>query len=297
MASVMPLVVIVGPTASGKSALAMRIAEECGGEIIAADSRTVYTGLDIGTAKPTREDRLRVKHHLLDIVDPGEVFTLADFQRLAKKAIADIRRRGKLPILVGGTGLYVDSIIFDYKLSHDQPDREKRQELESKTVDDLQKLLKNQHIEIPVNSQNKRHLIRAYEQKGINSHRNNVPITNTIIVGIATEKDKLEDRIRQRAGQMFADGVVEEVKKVADVHGWDNEAMSGNIYRLAKRMIEGQMTQEGAIEQFVILDRQLAKRQRTWFRRNSFIVWAEPQAAYEYLIDQLHRKGVTSVLR
>ena len=111
------LLVIVGPTASGKTALAIELAERMNGEIICADSRTVYRGLDIGTAKPTPEERARVPHHLLDVVDPDQPFSVADFKRLAEQAITDVRRRDKLPILVGGSGLYIDAIIYDYQFS------------------------------------------------------------------------------------------------------------------------------------------------------------------------------------
>lgn len=112
-----PLIVIVGPTASGKTTLAIELARRLDGEIICADSRTVYKGMDIGTAKPTEEEQLFVPHHLLDVVDPGERFTVADFKRLANEAIIDIIGRGKVPIMVGGSGLYIDAVLFDYKFA------------------------------------------------------------------------------------------------------------------------------------------------------------------------------------
>lgn len=296
MATVMPLVVIVGPTASGKTGLALDIAQNYNGEIIAADSRTVYKGLDIGTAKPTTEEQAHIPHHLIDVVTPDQPFTLGDFQQQARSAIADIRSRGRLPILVGGTGLYVDSIIFDYQLG-EPSDPVRRAELEEESTESLHLMIKNQHLELPKNQKNKRHLIRVLEQRKINNNRQNKPIDQCIIVGIATRKEVLESRIRQRAEEMFAHGVIEEGVLAAQKYGWDTEAMSGNIYRVVRAVIEGSMTKAQAIDRFVILDRQLAKRQRTWFRRNSFIVWKSLEEAGEYLAGELDRAGLRSVLR
>jgi tRNA dimethylallyltransferase len=133
-AAKLPLVVIVGPTASGKSATAMRIAKEYGGEIICADSRTIYKGMDIGTAKPTAEDRRQVPHWGLDLVEPGQQFTAADFKEYANQKIYEIRQRGNLPILVGGTGLYVDGVIFNYRFGKTNP--ELRKKLEQLSLDE-----------------------------------------------------------------------------------------------------------------------------------------------------------------
>lgn len=296
MATVIPLVVIVGPTASGKSALALDIAQNYGGEIIAADSRTVYKGLDIGTAKPSPEERLKSPHHLIDVVEPNEQFTLWDFQQQAKSAIEDIRSRGKLPILVGGTGLYVDSLIFDYQLG-EPADLKKRALLENESIETLQSMLKKQHIDLPKNDKNKRHLVRALEQGKINNTRRKELIDHCIIVGITTDKTILDKRIRQRVKAMFASGVVDEAQAIADQYGWDIDALSGNVYRLARARLEGQLSEQDAIEKAVVLDRRLAKRQRTWFRRNPAIVWNDAEDTKKYLIAQLHRLGLTNVLR
>jgi tRNA dimethylallyltransferase len=144
-----PLIVIVGPTASGKSALAMQLAERFGGEIICADSRTVYKGMDIGTAKPSAEDQARVPHHGLDLVEPGERFSAVDFKNYATQTIADIRARGKIPFLVGGTGLYVDAVIFDYHFG--QADPELRAKLEALSLEELHEYCRNNNIKLPEN--------------------------------------------------------------------------------------------------------------------------------------------------
>lgn len=288
MAAVKPLIVITGPTASGKSGLALELAEKYNGEIICADSRTVYKGMDIGTAKPSVEERLKIPHHLLDVILPNERFTAADFQRLARAAIADIRERGKVPFLVGGTGLYIDSVILDFEFSADT-DLEKRKLLEGKSVEELLTLIKDQHIEIPTNSLNKRHLIRAIEQNGINQTRKSTPNDNTYVVSIATDKKVLEQRIRERADDMFETGVLDEARRLGEQYGWEAEAMTGNIYPLLREVLEGRLGVEGAKERFVIRDRQLAKRQVTWLKRHNFVQWLTVEEARQRISDLLDR--------
>ncbi|MBC7746811.1 tRNA (adenosine(37)-N6)-dimethylallyltransferase MiaA [Pedobacter sp.] len=296
MATIIPLLVIVGPTASGKSAVALDIAQKYGGEIIAADSRTVYRGVDIGTAKPSRKEQAKVPHHLIDVVEPNEPFTLWDFQQQAKAAIADIRSRGKLPILVGGTGLYVDSIIFDYELG-EPSDPKRRALLELETIESLQSMLKKQQIDLPKNDKNKRHLIRAIEQGKINNARKKELIDHCIVVGIATDKSILDKQIRQRIKAMLEGGVVDEARTIAEQYGWDSEALSGNIYRLAHAIIDSELTSTAAVEKGVILDRRLAKRQRTWFKRNDAIVWNDREGSKNFIVEELHRLGIGIVLR
>lgn len=265
-----PLIVITGPTASGKSGLALELAHKYGGEIICADSRTVYKGMDIGTAKPSQKDRLFVPHHLLDVVEPNQRFTAADFQRLAVEAIADIRGRGKIPFLVGGTGLYIDSVVLGFEFNNDA-DLEKRKLLEEKSVEELVTLIKDQRLELPVNSLNKRHLVRVLERGGVNKERRISPIKNSYVVSITTEKSILEQRIRTRADEIFEHGVLEEATDLGAQYGWDSEAMTGNIYPILHDVIDGRLTTKEAKERFVIRDRQLAKRQMTWLKRHSFV--------------------------
>jgi tRNA dimethylallyltransferase len=170
-----PLIVIVGPTASGKTALAIELAQKYAGEIICADSRTLYKGMDIGTAKPTVEEQALVPHWGLDLVEPGEPFSAADFKRYALQKIDEIRARGHVPFLVGGTGLYVDGIVFDYQFG-DTKNAKLRAKLEQKTIAELQVYCNENNIEMPENPQNKRYLIRAIEQVGINTTRQKTPI-------------------------------------------------------------------------------------------------------------------------
>lgn len=288
MATVVPLIVITGPTASGKSGLALELAQKYDGEIICADSRTVYKGMDIGTAKPSAKERSQIPHHLLDVVEPNERFTAADFQRLSRTAIDDIRRRGKVPFLVGGTGLYIDGIILDFEFGADV-DPQKHKLLEEKSVEELASLIKELQITMPTNMLNKRHLIRAIELNGSKSNARLEPIDNTYVVSIATDKTILEERIRSRADEMFSSGVVEEARKLAEEYGWESEAMTGNIYPILHEVIEGRMTTEQAKELFVIRDRQLAKRQITWLKRHSYIHWYDIDEARQEISKLLDR--------
>lgn len=270
------LVVVVGPTASGKTALAIELAKRYNGEIICADSRTVYKNMDIGTAKPTKEEQAEVQHWGLDLVEPGERFTAADFKHYADAKIQDIRARGKVPFMVGGTGLYVDAVIFDYQFGNDV-DQSRRQELETRTVDELIDYCIENNISLPENERNKRRLVRAIEQGGVNTQRRSEPINTSIIVGIATDRDVLRTRIEDRVEQILTNGVVEEAIKLGKKYGWNNEAMTGNIYPLIKLYLESKLTIEEVKEKFTTLDWRLAKRQLTWLRRNPYIYWGDAE--------------------
>lgn len=277
----LPLLVIVGPTASGKSSTAMRIAEEFNGEIICADSRTIYKGLDVGSAKPTAEDRVRVPHWGLDLVEPGEVFTAADFKFYAQQKVQEIRDRGRLPIIVGGTGLYVDGVIFDYDFVKTDP--KLRETLERLSLEELIDYCSNNNVTLPENQQNRRYVIRAIERKNVSGKRLVEPIDNTLVVGIATNKEELMSRISARAEQLFQTGMVEEAKILGEKYGWNSEAMTGNIYRLVHQYLNGEFDEEGLKQRFITADWQLAKRQITWLKRNPFIAWKSLDDTYLYI--------------
>lgn len=283
--SELPLIVIVGPTASGKSATAMRIAKEFNGEIICADSRTIYKGMDIGTAKPSAEDQAEVPHWGLDLVEPGDTFTAADFKTYAQQKIKEIRSRGHLPMVVGGTGLYVDGLIFDFQFGKSDP--KMRKKLEQLSLEELKEYCDKNNILLPENQQNRRYVIRAIEQKNINTKRLQQLIPNTIVVGIATDRDVLRTRIANRAEQLFETGMVEEAKKLGEKYGWNSEAMTGNVYRLTKQFLDGEFDMEEFKQRFIIADWQLAKRQLTWLKRNPYIAWKSLDDAYIYLKERL----------
>jgi tRNA dimethylallyltransferase len=266
-----PLVVIVGQTASGKSALALELAERFNGEIICADSRTVYRGMDIGTAKPSRQEQAKIPHHLLDIVDPDQTFTVADFKRLANAAIEDILSRGQLPILVGGTGLYIDSVLFDF-VFRSLPSAELREELTALSVPELQNRLRAADIPLPNNPENPRHLVRALETDGKIGSRK--PLReNTCIIGLALDRETLRERIVVRVETMLRAGFVDELRKLVAQYGWDIPALQAPGYKAFRGYLEGTVDLDEAKALFVQNDLRLAKQQRTWFKRNNSIQW------------------------
>lgn len=277
-----PIIVIVGPTASGKTALAIEVAKDLGGEIICADSRTVYKGMDIGTAKPTKEEQLLVPHWGLDLAEPGEKFTVADFKSYAVEKISDIRSRDMVPIIVGGTGLYVDAVLFDYGFG-DKSDDKARAILEEMSIESLQQYCIDNNIKLPENKQNKRHLVRSIERKDANIQRKLQPIAMSIIVGIATDREALRTRIASRAEQILTSGVVEEAIELGKKYGWESEAMTGNVYPLVKSYLEGDLDMQSTVSKFTTLDWRLAKRQLTWFRRNPYIIWTSQGEAKVYI--------------
>jgi tRNA dimethylallyltransferase len=283
----LPLVVIVGPTASGKSALAIKLAQQFNGEIICADSRTIYKHMDIGTAKPSKEDQALVPHWGIDLVEPGESFTAADFKKYALQKAAEIRERGHIPFMVGGTGLYVDGVIFDYEFGEPRP--ELRKQLEEQSLGELKEYCAINNVVLPENENNRRYVIRAIEQKSINDKRLRSPIDNTLIVGIATDRTELRSRIASRAEQLFNNGMLKEALELAGKYGWDNEAMTGNIYKLARKFADGEMTLDELKLKNTTADWRLAKRQLTYLKRNPYIHWATLNEAGEYIKSALVR--------
>ena len=281
-----PLIVIVGPTASGKTSLAINLAEIYGGEIICADSRTVYKDMDIGTAKPSYEDCQRVPHWGIDLIYPYEYFSAAEFKQYALKKIEDIRSRNKIPFLVGGTGLYIDAIVFDYKFGN-KSDVKKRTLLEKLNIEELWKYCRKNNIELPDNYNNKRYVIRYIEQGGINNNRKVEINNNTIVVGISTDRDNLRKRIKDRIEQFFDNNVVEEAKILGKIYGWDNRAMSGNIYPILHKYIDNEIGIEEAKVEIFYRDWHLAKRQMTWFRRNKNIEWLELNQVPSYIYSRM----------
>ncbi len=252
------LIAIVGETASGKTALAIELAQKFDGEIICADSRTVYKGLDVSTAKPTPSEQRAVKHHLLDVVNPDESFNVADFKRLSEAAIKDIHKRGKLPILVGGTGLYVDSVLYDFQFSSSEMKRDE---------------------------QNPRHLAA-----GTTSAKSKLR-ENTLILGLQNNRDDLDRKIHSRVEHMVNDGLLDEIKTITQNYGWEQESLQTPAFKGFRAYLEGKESLETAIERMFTLDRQLAKRQRTWFKRNPDIHWIErSEQAFELVQNLLNKK-------
>jgi tRNA dimethylallyltransferase len=262
----------------------MEIAKNHNGAIICADSRTVYKGMDIGTAKPTAEDRSTVQHYGLDIVSPGVRFTASDFKEYAKTAIDEVAKNGKLPIVVGGTGLYVDSLLYDFGFRTVEI-TEQRMVLEQMTITQLQERIKQKNLSLPVNIQNKRHLIRVIESEGEAATRAKLR-ANTFVEGLRVEKEVLEARIERRVAEMFSQGLRAEVEKLYAEFGPRSEALSGIGYREFSAFFSGEQSIEQVQQQIILDTRRYAKRQMTWFKRNGDINWFNTLGAAEVAAEE-----------
>lgn len=278
------MVVIVGETASGKSALAMEMAKQFNGEIVCADSSTIRKGLDIGSAKPSRQDQKQIKHHLLDVAQPDEVFSAAKFKQLAQKAISDIASRGKLPIMVGGSGLYVDSVLFDYEFlpAGDQKERELLSKL---SVKDLISVAKGRKLDLSeVDSANKVRLIRFIQTNGQLPKRR--PLRkNTLIIGLKTDREDLNRNITKRTEQMIEQGLAGEVENIVEHFGWDCEGLKAVGYREWQEHFLGKKSLEKTKFEIIKDTKNLAKKQRTWFRRNKSIHWVSTPVNQAHVVD------------
>lgn len=281
-----PLVVIVGETASGKSALALELAQKFNGEIICADSWTVYKGFDIGTAKPSVADQKLVPHHLLDVADPEVGFSAAVFQRMTKQAIDDITARGKLPLLVGGTGLYVDSILYDYSFLPPS-DPQLREELNALSLEQVLARAEDMELDTTgIDLRNKRRVIRLIENEGVRPTKK--PLReNTLILGISIEREVLEAKDKQRIDAMVEEGFVDEVRGLLAQYGPDIEPFRAPGYRAFKDYVNGAVSLEDAKLRFFQNDMQLAKKQRTWFKRNESIQWLTAEDKLAEAVDIL----------
>lgn len=270
-----PLVVVVGETASGKSALALELAKQFDGEIICADSWTVRREVDIGTAKPSAGERAAVVHHLLDVVAPCQDFTAAVFKRLANEAIEEITNRGKLPIMAGGTGLYIDGVLYDYGFLP-AGDRGEREKLNAMSVAELLTRIEKLGIDTgDVDKRNKRRLIRLIETAGARPSKRELR-PNTLIIGLRPKRSELKQKIITRSDAMLAAGLEDEVRRLSERYGWDCEALKGVGYAQWRGYFEGGEGAQSLAEtrqKIIKATSELAKRQRTWFKRNKSIQW------------------------
>jgi len=274
------IIVIVGPTASGKSSLAMEVARAFDGEIISADSRTIYHGMDIGTAKPTKEEQESIPHHLLDVAGPFEVLTLAGYKAQALTAIQGVIERGHLPVVVGGTGLYVSAIVDNLEIPEVEPDAAYRKELEALPKEELLEKLRTADPDYAERiGPNPRYAVRALEvihatgkpfsklqQKG-------EPRFDALQIALEIPKEKLAERIHARVDLMMEQGLLDEVKKIRGEAKGDLPALSGIGYRELIRHLDGFGTLGDAVDLIKLHTRQYAKRQMTWFRRDKRIEW------------------------
>ena len=277
------LVAIVGTTASGKSSLGIDLAKHYNGEIISADSRQVYRHLDLGTGKVTKEEMAEVKHHLIDILDLNQPFSVAHFQKLAYEAIDDVLKRGHLPFLVGGTGLYSRAVVEGYNLSDVPPDIEKRKMLEGLDRDELCLRLEKLGEKVSDDEPTRR-LIRRLEklEKGVKSENLSHPRYDVLQLGLTFDREELYSRIGIRLDQRIKEGMIDEVREVVKL-GATPEFLEGLglEYRLTYRYITGKYKNfEEYREDLFKQIRHFAKRQMTWFRKEKNIVWLDSKGDY-----------------
>lgn len=266
------LLVIVGETAAGKSALAMQLAKKFDGEIICADSWTVYKGFDIGTAKPSRAEQASVTHHLLDVADPKDGFSAPQFQRLALAAIDDISNRGKLAIMVGGSGLYIDSVIYNYSFLPPSVVSE-RATLNGLSLAELLTIARDRGLPLEtIDIRNKRRVIRLIENNGQMPTKSALR-PNTLLIGVLLAGDQLVTNITARVDEMLASGLDQEARVLTERYGWDCEPLKGVGYREWQEYFHGTQTLTETRAKIIKSTLDLAKKQRTWFRRNSSIHW------------------------
>jgi tRNA dimethylallyltransferase len=274
-----PVVVIVGPTAVGKSQLALHLAQRLDGEIVSADSRQIYRYMDIGTSKPSPGERALVPHHLVDITDPDQDFTLALYQEMAYQAIADVHRRGKLPFLVGGSGLYAWSVVEGWQIPKVPPQLELRQEMEARVASEGVEALYRELEEADpaaarrIDPRNVRRVIRALEvwrlagvpfsQLG----RREAPSLATLVIGLTTDRDDLYDRIDSRVDGMIEQGLVAEVRDLMERgYGLDLPSMSGLGYRQIGGFLRGEAELSAAVQQTKFETHRFARHQYAWFK-------------------------------
>jgi len=277
------VLVILGQTASGKSDLAVRLAKKFNGEIISADSRQVYKGLNIGTGKITKREMRGVPHHLLDIVNPKKQFSVSDYKIYTTRTIVQIAHKGKLPIICGGTGLYIAAALGEINIPEVPPNLKLRKKLEKKSVRDLFQILKKLDPERArsIDNKNPRRLVRAIEiakvlgkTPKLESRSKNYEVCK---IGIKIPEDQLKKRINKRIEKWFKQGLIKEVQNLhKEGLTWKRMLQIGLEYKLVAQFLQNKITRDQMIKRMQIETYQYAKRQRLWFKKDREIIWIEP---------------------
>ena len=298
------VIVICGPTASGKTKLSVELAKQINGEIISCDSMQIYKEMDIGTAKVTKEEMQEIKHYLIDIISPEERYSVADYKIAAKEAIKEILKKGKVPIIVGGTGLYIDSLIYEIEYPQIEFDEKYRQELEKRVQQEgLEKIYKEakqidpQAIEkISINDEKRiLRILEIYHATGKTKteqeieSRKKEPEYEYLVYGLNWNREILYERINKRVDQMLEQGLIEEVKEILKKHKQFPTAMQGLGYKEVVEYLEGKVTKEEMCDKIKKETRHYAKRQMTWFRKNKQTIWLEGQADTQINIDKIKK--------
>ena len=273
------LIVVAGTNASGKSGLGVSLAEKYGGEVVSADSRQVFRGLDLGSGKISPEETRGVPHHLIDVCAPGDFFSMHDFQRLAYRAIDDIIARGRLPFMVGGTGLYVASVTEGYVMSDSAPDLQYRDYLETFSTPALYEMLVSAVPDIEIERNNRNRVMRVLEKlhAGDDHIPHNRPRYRCLKLGVTWDRETLRARIDERLERRLRQGMVDEVRDLL-ASGVSMEFMLklGLEYRFITQYLTGDIpVYEDMVEQLGNAIKKFAKRQMTWFRRDKDILWLD----------------------
>ena len=273
------LIVIAGTNASGKSGLGIELAARYGGEVVSADSRQVFRGLDLGSGKITPEETKGVPHHLIDVVDAGSFYSMADFQKQAFEAIDGIIARGRLPFLVGGTGLYVASVADGYVMSDRMPDLAYRNELEKLTTEELYAMLRNIVPDTDVDSRNRNRVMRVLEKihDGDDITPSKKPRYETLRLGVTWDREILRQRIDERLDRRLEQGMIEEVDQLLKSGVSETFMIKlGLEYKFITQYLKGEYSSlEEMKELLATAIKQFAKRQMTWFRRDDSIHWLD----------------------
>lgn len=283
------VLVIIGPTAVGKTKLSIEMAKRYNGEIISGDSMQIYRRMDIGTAKIKQEEMEGIPHHLIDIKEPSENFSVAEFQVLVREKIAEIAKKGKLPIIVGGTGLYIQSVIYDYQFSDVAGDEAYRLQLEERAKEIGNEALHKELMEVDpgsaaqIHPNNVRRVIRALEiyhltgktMQEYQSHQQPDLLYNTAIVGLTMDRDQLYERINLRVDMMMDEGLLAEVKSLHQQGLHECQSIQAIGYKEIYEYIDGKVTLDEAVENLKQNSRRYAKRQLTWFRNKMQVEWFE----------------------
>ena len=269
------VIVICGPTASGKTALSIELAKQINGEIVSCDSMQIYKDMNIGTAKPTEEEQKGIKHYLIDFVSPDERYSVADYKQDAKKAIKEILKKGKVPIVVGGTGLYIDSLIYEIEYPNIEFDEKYRKKLEI-DPEAIKKISENDKKRIL-------RILEIYHATGKNkteqekeSRKNEVEYEYKIYA-LKWDRQELYERINKRVDIMIEQGLIDEVKKIYQKYQSFPTAMQGLGYKEVVEYLEGKISKDDMIEKIKQETRRYAKRQLTWFRKNKQTIWLDAQ--------------------
>lgn len=277
------IIVIVGPTAVGKTDLSVNLAQKFNGEIVSADSRQVYKGMDIGTGKVTKKEMRGIPHYLIDVISPKKQFTVTEYKKKAERAIEDIIKRGKLPIIVGGTGFYIQALVDNIDMPDVPPNKILRNKLEKMNTEKLNALLKKKDPRRyeEIEEHDRTRIIRAIEIAEflgkVPKATKSKPLYNPLIIGLDIPKEELEEKIETRLLKRLRAGMMAEIKRLHENGvSWKRMEALGLEYKYGAQFVKGELSKDEFIKTLSTKIKQYAKRQRTWFKRDKRIQWFKP---------------------